>query len=86
MTEKSVLHDMLELLGTPTIKTWQGLYDLPNLSIKTSIHYRINLPSHPGKIQQLHKTLSPYDNIVLDYLTMNPAKRPTAKELLIKYF
>lgn len=85
MSETSILDDILQLLGTPTEKTWPGLYQLPWL--RHDATYKANISdNYPGKIDQLHKTLAPYDNLVLDCLTMNPSNRPTAKELLMKYF
>jgi serine/threonine protein kinase len=72
-----VLDDIFMLLGTPTIEEWPGLPKLTNM--KTLSKYRDNKP-------QLRKTLAPYDNLILDCLTMDPTKRPTAKQLLEKYF
>jgi serine/threonine protein kinase len=73
----AVLDDIFMLLGTPTIEEWPGLPKLTNM--KTLSKYRDNKP-------QLRKTLAPYDNLILDCLTMDPTKRPTAKQLLEKYF
>lgn len=86
MSEKSIVDDIIQLLGTPTEKEWPGLYKLPELSMKTPISHLVKMSHYPGKIEHLHKILAPYDDLVLDCLTMDPDYRPTAKELLTKYF
>lgn len=88
MTEDSILDDIFILLGTPTKESWPGWYDLPfvNNKVNKVFDFKIKYNMHPGKVQQLHKILAPYDKIVLDCLSMNPKNRPTAKELLLKYF
>jgi hypothetical protein len=72
-----VLGDIFRIFGTPTINEWPGLSQLTNVN---------KLPKFVGTKAQVRQKLAPYDNLVFDCLTMDPTQRPTAKQLLAKYY
>lgn len=74
---KNVKTDIFKKLGTPTIKSWPELKKLTNIK---------SIPKYEGEIQKIKKKLEPYSELILDCLTINPNKRPTANELLQMYF
>lgn len=72
-----VLGDIFRIFGTPTIQEWPGLSQLTNVN---------KLRKFFGTKEQVRQKLAPYDNLVFDCLTMDPTQRPTAKQLLAKYY
>ena len=77
VTQNDVLKNIFQMVGTPTIVTWPELNQLNNN--KPLVRY-------PGKVDQLKSILAPHNDLVLDCLTINPHDRPTATQLLEKYY
>jgi tRNA A-37 threonylcarbamoyl transferase component Bud32 len=76
-TEQGGLDDIFKLLGTPTDETWPGYSNLNKL---------YNIPIYPEQINELKVKLAPYSNLILDCLTVYPGNRPSATQILEKYF
>lgn len=75
-SEYYFLDSIFEVLGTPTKDDWPTI---PEEEIQ-------QLTIHKGNIPALKILLEPYSDLVLDCLQLNPQKRPSAKQLLQKYF
>lgn len=75
-SESYLLDSIFTLLGTPTPDDWPNV---PKREFK-------NFDYHTSLIPELKKELAPYGDLVLDCLQLSPQKRPSAKQLLQKYF
>lgn len=76
-TEQGGLNDIFLLLGTPMDETWPGY---------SSLNKNYNIPIYPGQKTVLKEKLAPYGDLILDCLTVYPGDRPSAKQILEKYF
>ena len=78
--EVDELSKIFELCGIPTEETWPGFKRLPNAR-------SLRLPKNPVSQGSVLRAKFPFltkagSNLLIDLLALNPAKRPSAKDVL----
>jgi cell division cycle 2-like protein len=78
--EVDELSKIFELCGIPTEETWPGFKRLPNAR-------SLRLPKNPASQGSVLRAKFPFltsagSALLIDLLSLNPAKRPSAKEML----